>query len=374
MTNASNSTGTRTGVANLPLHYGKAPRWLFERMVKLSREVCHAIVLDAGAQEMLRRLSDPYWFQAFGCVLGFDWHSSGLTTTACAALKEGIRGHERELGLFIAGGKGKTSRQTPAQIEGLAHDISLDPQRLVYASRMSAKVDSVALQDGYQLYHHVFFFDEGGSWAVVQQGMNEATRYARRYHWLGEQVADFVHEPHSAICCDFKGQALNLTADESTPARSVIARIAAGERPEALVADLNRMKELTLPARHHITLDDIHPSHLERAFLTAYEHKPQGFEGLISLEGVGPKTVRALSLISELVYGVPSSYRDPALFGFAHGGKDGIPYPVDRETYDRSIEVLAGAVRRARLGNRETMEALARLGRFQRASEEGDDR
>ncbi len=205
----------RTGVAYLPLHRGKAPPWLFQRMVKLAREITIVIVDEYGAQEMLRRLSHPNWFQAFGCVLGFDWHSSGLTTTLCGALKEGIRGIEKDLGLFVAGGKGQTSRQTPDELRSWGDKISLDPSPLIYASRMSAKVDSSAIQDGYQIYHHCFIFTADGSWAVVQQGMNENNHYARRYHWLSEIVTDFVDEPHAAIQSEALGQALNLVAHES---------------------------------------------------------------------------------------------------------------------------------------------------------------
>ncbi len=353
----------RTGIANLPLHYGKMPRWLFERMVKLAREICCAIVEESGPDEMLRRMADPYWFQAFGCLLGFDWHSSGVTTTLCAALKEGIKGLERDLGLFVAGGKGRTSRQTPAQIESLGSLVSADTPSLVYASRMAAKVDSVALQDGYQLYHHVFLFTTEGAWAVVQQGMNEATRYARRYHWLGEEVADFVCEPHAAICCDQRGEVLNLTASESTPARTTVTQIAAEEKPQNILADLRRIKTLDLPSRHYLTAEDIHPDRLGKIFYLTHERKPQSFEELIGLEGVGPKTLRALSLVSELVHGVPASFRDPVRYSFAHGGKDGIPYPVDRETYDQSIEFLSLALRRAKIGSSERIEALRRLSR-----------
>ena len=351
----------RTGVAYLPLHYGKMPRWLFERMEKLAREVCIAIVEESGPGEMLRRMADPHWFQAFGCLLGFDWHSSGVTTTLCAALKEGIRGLERDLGLFIAGGKGRTSRQTPSQIESFGPFISADASSLAYASRMAAKVDSVAFQDGYQLYHHVFIFTGQGEWSVIQQGMNEGTRYARRYHWLGEGVEDFVCEPHAAVCCDQRGQALNLTARESTMARTTIARLAAEEKPETILGDLRMIKTLDLPSHHHLSAEDVHPHRLRKIFDLAHERKPQSFEELISLEGVGPKTIRALSLVSELIQGVPSSFRDPVRYSFAHGGKDGIPYPVDRETYDRSIEFLARALRRAKIGHTETMGALRRL-------------
>ncbi len=344
---------TRTGIANLPLHYGKAPRWLFERMVKLAREITIAIVADFGAEEMLRRLSDPHWFQAFGCILGFDWHSSGVTTTLCGALKEGIKGLERDLGLFMAGGKGKTSRRTPSELENWGEIISINPAPLVYASRMSAKVDSSAVQDGYQLYHHTFLFTAGGSWTVVQQGMNETTRYARRYHWLGEAVTDFVNEPHSVILSEARGQALNLVAAESDPARTTIAEIAINEKPENILTDLRRIKTLDLPARHYLSTDDLHPDSLKRILLSTYERQPDGFEQLLGLPGVGAKTIRALSLITELVHGVAPSYRDPARYSFAHGGKDGIPYPVDKETYDQSIDLLRKAINRTKLGIRE---------------------
>ena len=355
----------RTGVADLPLHYGKAPRWLFERMVELAREITLAIAGEFGPEEMVRRVSDPFWFQALGCVLGFDWHSSGLTTTACGALKEGLKGLESEVGLFVAGGKGRVSRQTPAEIEGFGASLDIDPSSLVYSSRMAAKVDTVALQDGYDLYHHCFFFTASGAWAVVQQGMNEATHYARRYHWLGEQVTDFVCEPHAAICSQATGEVLNLVAEESAAARTTVTQLAA-EKPESLVSELKRLQVLELPRRHHILLQDIHPDRLSNILLRTYERQPGDFEELVGLEGVGAKTVRALTLISELVYGVPASFRDPARYSFAHGGKDGHPYPVDRATYDRSIALLSSAVRRAKMGNREKMEALRRLGTIQR--------
>jgi hypothetical protein len=229
---------------------------------------------------------------------------------------------------------------------------------------MAAKVDSCAVQDGYQLYHHTFLFTPRGDWAVVQQGMNDRNRYARRYHWRSENVSDFVCDPHSGICSDGFGAALNMVAAESEKARAVTTRVATEQRPEDLVKELNKLRSLDLPARHHLSLQDLHPDRLERIFLSTYERKPDSFEHLIGLEGVGPKTIRALTLISELVYGVPPSFHDPARYSFAHGGKDGIPFPVDRGTYDRSIDVLARAVRRAKLGNREEMEALRRLHSF----------
>ena len=355
------SSGQRTGIANLPLHYGKVPLWLFERMCQLAREITIVTVTEFGTGEMLRRLSDPFWFQAFGCVLGYDWHSSGVTTTVCGALKEGMRGLERELGLFVAGGKGRTSRKTPVEIENSGHLLKVNPSSLVYASRMSAKVDNSALQDGYQLYHHSFFFTTDGSWAVVQQGMNENNRYARRYHWLGEKVSDFVCEPEAAICSQTKWEALNLVALESAKARDVITQVAAEQKPDAVVGQLNKLKTLTLPQRAYVSLEDIHPDRLGKIFLSAYEHKPQSFESLLALEGIGAKSLRALSLISELVYDTPASLRDPASYSFAHGGKDGYPYPVDRKTYDSSIQFLAQAVEKAKIGDRDKLDALRRL-------------
>jgi hypothetical protein len=347
------------------LHYGKVPPWLFGRMCQLAREITIVTIDEFGPEEMLRRLSDPFWFQAFGSVLGYDWHSSGVTTTVCGALKEGIRGLEKELGLFVAGGKGRTSRKTPAEIESSGHLLKVNPSPLIYASRMSAKVDNSALQDGYQLYHHTFFFTKDGSWAVIQQGMNEINRYARRYHWLGENVTDFVYEPQSAICSQARGKALNLVASESTKARNIIAHVAAEERPEKIVTQLNKLKTLNLPRRPYLSLEDIHPDRLSKIFLRTYERKPKNFESLLGLEGVGPKTLRALSLISELIYETPVSLRDPASYSFAHGGKDGHPYPVDRKTYDSSIQFLVQALDKARIGDKEKLDAFKRLKAWQ---------
>ena len=359
----------KTGTADLPLHYGKAPRWLFQRMALLAREVSLAIVAEFGVQEMLRRLADPFWFQSFGCVLGFDWHSSGVTTTVCGALKVGLKGVQHELGLYVAGGKGGTSRQTPQEIEMQGTHLHVDPASLVYASRMAAKVDNTALQDGYQIYHHTFVFDQQGHWCVVQQGMNVDRRYARRYHWLSEGLRDFVVEPHSAICCDQRSEVLNMVAQESEEARRVSALLAR-EMPGKLVSDLQRLQDLELPSRHQVWLADVDPRRLEKIFLSTYEQQPQNFEALLGMSGVGPKTIRALSLLSEIVYGAKVSTRDPARFSFAHGGKDGYPYPVDRATYDRSIETLRTAIRRAKLGQRDKLEAFKRLSLWEAGSSE----
>lgn len=354
----------RTGTATLPLHYGKAPHWLFSRMILLAREIMVALVSEFGSEEALKRLSDPYWFQAFGCILGFDWHSSGLTTTVTGAIKEGIKGLEGDLGIFIAGGKGAVSRKTPEQISLAGEKYSIRTDHLIYASRMSAKVDNTAIQDGYQLYHHVFIFTSKGHWVVIQQGMNEKNRTARRYHWLGEDVKDFVIEPHKAVCCDKRHHnTLNMVATESEEARQVSTAIAR-EKPEKVIKEVNSAIHLELARRHNITVDDINPRRLYSILLKTYEHQPEDFESLLGLNGIGPKTIRALALVSELLYGKPPSYRDPARFSFAHGGKDGIPYPVDRKTYDRTIEIMKKAIESARLGYQEKMQTIRRMARY----------
>ncbi len=347
----------RTGTATLPLHHGKAPRWLFERMSALAGEIAYAIVSEFGQDGFLRRLSDPYWFQSLGCVLGFDWHSSGLTTTVTGALKEGIRGRERDLGILIAGGKGAVSRRTPEQITVLGEKYWVDPGPLIYASRMSAKVDNSAVQDGYNLYHHAFFFCHKGDWAVVQQGMNTVDKTAHRYHWLSKTLKSFVVEPHSAVCSDTRVRALNMTAGASDDARGISTHLSC-QRPEIVI------RELKAPLRNNITLADIRPERLKSVLIKTYERQPRDFEELLGIRGVGPKTVRALSLLSELMYGKPPSYEDPARFSFAHGGKDGTPFPVDTRTYDRTIEVLKRAVRSARLGQTERINALKRLNKY----------
>ena len=353
----------RTGSANLPLHSGKAPAWLFSRMIRLSREVATHIVAEFGPDEMLRRLSDPFWFQAFGCVLGFDWHSSGVTTTVTGALKEGIRGLERELGFFAGGGKGAASRKTPSEIENVCHRISIDPRPLVYASRMSAKVDSAAVQDGYQLYHHSFFFTPSGGWCVVQQGMNDANGMARRYHWLAATVKSYVDEPHAAICAEAEAPTLNLVAHESEPVRTASAELAR-EKPGVVLSALRGVPALTMPRRQAVLIADVNTRYLEKILLKTYERVPEDFETLLGMEGVGARTLRALALTSEIIYGTPASTRDPARFSFAHGGKDGFPYPVDRETYDKTVEVLRNAVTRAGIDRSERVAALKRLVRF----------
>lgn len=350
----------RTGSAHLPLHGGRAPAWLFSRMVRLAREITAHIVEEYGSEEVLRRLSDPHWFQAFGCVLGFDWHSSGVTTTVTGALKEGLRGTERDLGIYVGGGKGAVSRRTPSEILNYCDTLSLDARPLVYASRMSAKVDSAAVQDGYQLYHHAFFFTPSGAWAVVQQGMNDANGMARRYHWLASRLESFVNEPHAAICADAQAPTLNLVAEESSATRGKSADLAR-EKPGVVLSALKELPLLSMPRRHAVLIADVNAQHLDKILLKTYERAPENFETLLGMEGVGAKTLRALALASEVIYGTPASTRDPARFSFAVGGKDGFPYPVDLETYDKTVEVLRQAVNRANIDRSERVNALKRL-------------
>jgi hypothetical protein len=332
-------------------------------MKSLAREIALFIIDAYGNEEMLSRLSDPFWFQAFGCVLGFDWHSSGVTTTVCGALKEGLKGMERELGFFIAGGKGKTSRKTPLEIEEICNRTAINGTPLIYASRMSAKVDSAAVQDGYQIYHHAFFFTPSGQWAVIQQGMNEENRYARRYHWFSLGIKDFVCEPHWAVCCDQRKEGLNLVAQESERTRQAMTDLS-HEKPEFLITEGKRAAILCLPREHPVPLAGSRLERMEKIFIKIYERSPKNFEQLLGIQGVGPKSLRALSLISELIYGAKPSFKDPARFSFAHGGKDGHPYPVDQKVYDQTIELLKGAIDQAKVGDREKMEAIKRLRHF----------
>jgi hypothetical protein len=331
-------------------------------MSLLAPAIAEIIVLEHGRSEFLKRLSDPYWFQAFGCVLGFDWHSSGVTTTVCGALKEGLANRSNELGVFVAGGKGKASRRTPLELTAYGAQLGLDGNRLAYNSRMAAKVDSAAVQDGFGIYHHSFFLTTEGEWAVVQQGMREHDGTARRYHWLGSQIKDFVNEPHAAIATDGESETvLNMVAAESQGARSVSTDFARQE-PRAVGREIARVITMALPSRHWVDIErDVNPAHLQKVLLTTYEANPQNFEQLLAVPGVGPKAVRALALVAEVVYGSPASSRDPARFSFAHGGKDGTPYPVDRVVYDQSVDWLREAVNKARIGHTDKLKALKRL-------------
>jgi hypothetical protein len=347
---------------------------------------------EYGPDEMLRRLSDPWWFQAFGCVLGFDWHSSGVTTVTCGAMKEAYKHFGDDLGLHVAGGKGGTSRKTPSEIARVSDRVAISGgDRLIFASKMSAKVDSAAVQNGFQLYHHSFFFSDAGQWCVVQQGMSDAEKSARRYHWLGESVGDFVCEPHHAIddlvpARPAKTQAneqllLNMVASEAEANRAKSTELV-GWNPDKLLFEVRKMTEgptLFAPAHHEVLPQDVNVDRLERVVRQVHEEQPADFTSLLGSAGVGPATVRALSLLAELIYDAPASHREPegklppvlqerkwADYSYAHGGKDGHPFPVDRDTYDRSINVLTDAVRKARVGATDKMEALKRLAAFER--------
>jgi hypothetical protein len=351
----------RTGIAQVPLHHGRAPRWLFERMVKLSGAIIESIITQNDVQAFLKRLSDPFWFQAFGSILGFDWHSSGITTTVCGAMKESTKHISRELGIFFCGGKGRTSRKTPREIENIAQQISIEPENLIYASKTAAKVDNTCVQDGYNLYHHMFVFTEKGDWCVIQQGMNPVSRYARRYHWLSLELESYVNEPHNAVCCDKKVTCLNMVAQESEDVRSLVTELAR-EKPEKIIRQTKKI--LCLPQRHPVLNIDINPGYFSKILLKTYESAPDNFEHLLSIKGVGPKTIRALALISELIYGKAPSFQDPARYSFAHGGKDGFPYPVDKSTYDSSIDFLEKAIKKSRLGENDKFKVLKKLAKI----------
>ncbi|MFQ6002231.1 MAG: DUF763 domain-containing protein [Candidatus Zixiibacteriota bacterium] len=338
-------------------------------MKKLAGEITQIIVWEHGPEEFLLKLSDPFWFQAFGCVLGFDWHSSGVTTTVGGALKEGLKGLERSLGIVVAGGKGATSRKTPEHIRTWADRFHLDSKsasKLIYASKMSAKVDNTAVCDGFQLYHHNFIFTKSGLWTVVQQGMNPDLGSARRYHWFSSALKDFVEEPHSGIITEKKSKTLDLTARKSRQTRETSVELVKDNFPE-LIKDVKKLSKgswgevLNLPKDHPIYPQYFNPKRLEKIFYQIKENAPHNFEKLLGIQGVGPRTILALALISELIYGTKSSWEDPARFSFAHGGKDGHPYPVRKETYDQSIQILKKAIQKAKLPPSEKANALKPL-------------
>jgi len=378
------------GIATFGLDTGKCPKWLFERMVKLGREMERVIVEEYGPDEFVKRIADPVWFQSLGTVLAFDWNASGLTTILTAALKEAAKGREKELGFFICGGKGKASLKTPDEIKNWGEDLSLPGpgvSNLVYNSRMAAKVDSCLVQDGFQIYHHAFLFSRNGVWTVVQQGMNTANQTARRYHWYSESVNDLVCEPHSGIASQKRSFTLNLTARESGATRSLSTELVQGSY-QGLMKDIQVLRRHTSgPSKmialksgqtemvflslenkefrwHPVLREDFSKSkYLEKVLARVCETRPENYEKLLAFEGVGPKTIRALSLVSEVIYGAVPSYRDPARYSFAHGGKDGTPYLVDRRTYDTTIEFFRKVIGRARITLTDKEKILRRLGR-----------
>jgi len=352
----------RKGIVNLPLHTGKVPSWLFEKMKELAQKIVYIIVIEFGKEELLKRLSDPWWFQSFGCVLGFDWHSSGLTTTVCGALKEALKELSGELKIYVCGGKGKTSLKTPQEIDLISQKLGIEAQDLIYASKITAKIDNSCLQDGYTLYHHTFIFTEDKKWCVIQQGMDKEN-FARRYHWISLNLESFVCEPHAGIITDKTAKGLNLVASECEELRKTLPQISA-QNPFKTIKEIERLKEMKLPSRHKILLEDINPKNLEKILLKTYLSPPKDFEELISKERVGPKTLRALALVSEIIYGTPLSFKDPAKFSFAHGGKDKTPYPIDKSLYQTSINILETAIKKAKLGYTDKLKALRRLYNF----------
>ncbi len=347
----------RSGLANLPLHYGYVPQWLAVRMAKLGLAITESIIAEYGKNEILRRLSDPFWFQSLGAVMGMDWHSSGITTSVMGALKKAINPHSKELGIYICGGKGKSSRQAPAELILVGEQTGLNGNELVRCSKLSAKVDNTAIQDGFQLYMHNFIVSDTGEWTVVQQGMDTANKTARRYHWHSQSLQSFVEEPHTAICGINQGTILNMTAAQAGPARQAVLDITT-EKPELMMQEIQR---LIMPAHHDVRSEDVDLRRLGTVLWLAHDTKPADFEGLLLLEGVGPRTMQSLALVSEVIHGTPSRFKDPARFSFAHGGKDGHPFPVPVKVYDETISTLQSAVYKAKIDNSEKQQAIKKL-------------
>ena len=359
----------RSGTADLPLHYGAVPEWLHTRMTRLGREIMRALVMEYGASGVLRRLSDPFWFQALGCVLGMDWHSSGITTSVMGALKRAVNPLFGELGLWICGGRGKHSRRTPEELVDFSDKTGLDGASLVRASKLSAKVDNTCIDDGFSLYLHTFIVSKTGEWAVVQQGMNTDIKKARRYHWHSASLVSFVDDPHTAVIGQNLGEILNLSDSHAQQNR------------QGIVEFLSRHPDIQMKEARRLILDPghaVHPHHVDAKRLgavmtVAYEKQYREFVDALLLPGVGPRTVQALALVSEIIYGGPSRFSDPARFAFAHGGKDGHPFPVPLKVYDESIVTLRTAVNAAKIDRSEKLRSLNTLGQLARAIEQNQD-
>jgi len=350
----------QSGSADLPLHYGYVPKWLAERMAKLGLAVVETIVMDYGKNEVLTRISDPFWFQSLGAVMGMDWHSSGITTSVMGALKRAINPHSRELGIYICGGKGNHSRETPNELLKISEQTGLDGNHLVKCSKLSAKVDNTAIQDGFQLYTHNFILTNEGKWSVVQQGMSTQSKTARRYHWHSESLSSFVDDPHTFIYGQNNGYILNMADKQAFGSRNGVMQIAA-EKPDKILSEINK---LVMPSHHDVRAKDVDLKRLGAVLWLAQEKKPSDFEDLLLLEGLGPRTLQSLALVSEVIHGTPSRFKDPARFSFAHGGKDGHPFPVPIKVYDETLGVLQTAIYKAKLGQTEKSEAIKRLSKI----------
>jgi hypothetical protein len=375
----------RTGSADLPLHGGHVPKWLADRMTRLGAVISEAIVHHYGRDELLRRLAHPFWFQSFGAVMGMDWHSSGITTSVLGALKRGLTPLGNELGIHVCGGRGKHSRRTPRELVAIGERVGFDGTALATASRLIAKVDSVAVQDGFDLYLHGFVVTDDGKWAVVQQGMNGGRGRARRYHWLSEGLQSFIEEPHFAIEGLAGGEILNLTDRRAEASRRGQLDLLDRMGPDRIVHQLSKLASrvnsppqpqpllphLIMPGHHAVDASDVRTRRLHANLLAAAERGPTDFAGLLLVPGVGARTVEALALVAEVIHGAPCRFADPARFSFAHGGKDGHPFPVPLRVYDQTIAVLKSAVRRARLGHGEELRALRRLDEQARHIERG---
>jgi len=350
----------RSGSADLPLHYGYVPVWLAERMAKLGLAVVENILIDYGKDNLLCRLSDPFWFQSLGAVMGMDWHSSGITTSVMGALKRAVNPHSKELGIYICGGKGKYSKQTPDELLKISERTGLDGDYLVKCSKLSAKVDNTAIQDGFQLYTHNFILSDTGKWAVIQQGMSDASSTARRYHWLSDSLTSFVNDPHTSIYGKNTGYILNMADSEAQGSRNGVMQIAS-EHPDRMINEINK---LILPSHHDVKAKDVDLKRLGAVLWLAHEKQPSDFEDLLLLQGLGPRTLQSLALVSEVIHGTPSRFKDPARFSFAHGGKDGHPFPVPIKVYDETISTLQNAVYKAKLGQSEKSDAIMRLSKI----------
>lgn len=390
----------RSGYADLPLHTGTVPKWLADRMMKLGTEIVEALVLRYGKKEVLVRLSDPLWFQSLGCVLGMDWHSSGITTSVMYALKRGLNRRAKDLGIVVCGGRGKYSRKTPEELSILADMTGMDGNKLINCSKLAAKVDGTAVQDGFQLYQHNFILSDEGDWTIVQQGMNGAEKKARRYHWSSENLRSFVESPHSGVTGENQGLILNLADINADTTRSKILTLS-NERPDRIIREMEKMgkgdslqldlfdeelnlpsqnksvekapdwcgtqilikndRNIEMPAHHEIRAEDVDLKRLGAVLATAYESENKDFESLLLTPGLGPRTLQSLTLVSEVIYGTPSRFTDPARFSFAHGGKDGHPFPVTTKIYDESIRILGQAIEESKMGYEDKSECIRRL-------------
>ena len=357
----------RSGSADLPLHNGHVPLWLSERMSRLGLEIVRAMVSEFSSAEVVRRMSDPFWFQSLGAVMGMDWHSSGITTSVLGALKRSVNQHSNELGLYICGGKGKSSMRTPEELMAVGYRTGLDGNGLSKNSRLTAKVDNTAIQDGFQLYLHSFILNDKGQWAVIQQGMNGESGMARRYHWHSENISSFTDEPHTAIYGKNQGKILNFTHKDALATREHTLGIARQD-PNAILSEVRHLK---MPIHHDVRSQNVDLKRLGAMLWLTHENQPDNFDELLLLKGMGPRTLQSLALVSEVIYGTPTRFDDPARFSFAHGGKDGHPFPVPTRVYDETISVLKSAVDKSRLGLTDKMEAVKKLSELSYKAEAG---